>query len=440
MLNLWACCGLSLLVSSVHAEKKTLFPFPPDTRPPGCLDTKRDLTDHKVSIVIPWHQEKWLHLRDTLLAIVHFTPDELIEEFIFVSDGNKDTKEKELKEISAKVKVLAFTERQGLIRAKTQGVDMAKGPVIMFLEAHCIVNRNWLQPLLQRLAAKPKALVMPVLDFISPHNWKEYHPGTASIHWRFEWNMNLINSNPGGVLRHDTYKPFISPGTSGGIFVMRKDWFHELGFFDTGMLEWGGDHVELSFKTWRCGGRIEIVPCSRIGHLFREPAQRPYPVDVDQVVKNYARLAQTWWKDHLSYFYRMKPEAVGMKHEGMEEVHRKWGEISDRLQCKNHSWYLQNIDHEMAYEMSRICHPYLGEGHPDQCKGELYPGRFTITAKDGIPRQEYIKRRKAAAIRIRAERAVDRGASDAAASSSGGASASSAPSAASSSSRGSDEL
>jgi len=325
-----------------------------------------------------------------------------VEEFIFVSDGNADTKEKELKAMSSKVKVISFKERQGLIRAKTAAVGEAKGPVLMFLEAHCIVNRNWLPPLLERLVLKPKALVMPTLDFISPHNWNQYQGGTASIHWRFEWNMNLINSNPGGILKHENSKPYLSPGTSGGIFVMRKDWFQELGFFDYGMLEWGGDHVELSFKTWRCGGRIEIVPCSRIGHLFREPAQRPYPVDTMQVVKNYARLAQVWWKDHLDYFYRMKPEAKGMKHEGMDEVHQRYEELTNRLGCKNHSWYLNTIDHEMSYEMDRICHPYLGANHPDQCKDQLLPGRFTITVKDAIPRGEYNKRRKAVSERIKA--------------------------------------
>jgi polypeptide N-acetylgalactosaminyltransferase len=394
--------GLLFLLCRVCTAAETQFPYPPDTRPKACQKVKQDFSDNKVSIVIPWHQEKWLHLRDTLLALLHFTPEHLVEEFIFISDGNKDTKETELKAISSKVKVLAFEERQGLIRAKSRGVDMAKGPVIMFLEAHCIVNRDWLPPLLERLVAKPKAIVMPVLDFIDPHNWNAYYPGGAGIHWRFEWNMNLINSNPGGILKHDNHKPYISPGTSGGIFVMRKAWFHELGFFDEGMLEWGGDHVELSFKTWRCGGRIEIVPCSRIGHLFREPATRPYNVDTMQVVKNYARLAQVWWKDHLSYFYRMKPEAVGMEHEGMDGVLERYEELTQRLNCKNHSWYLENIDHEGAWELDRICHPYLKPGHPDLCKGKTAPGRFTITERDVIPKMEYLKRRKAVSERLKA--------------------------------------
>merc|ERR1711933_572110 len=113
-------------------------------------------------------------------------------------------------------------------------------------------------------------------------------------HWRFEWNLNLVYTNPGGGIGSD-HRPFPSPGTSGGILAMRTDWFEKLELFNPYMFEWGGDHVELSFKVWRCGGRIEIVPCSRVGHLFRDPEHRPYPVNVNQVVQNYGRLASLWW-------------------------------------------------------------------------------------------------------------------------------------------------
>merc|ERR1719160_2454277 len=199
-----------------------------------------------------------------------------------------------------------------------QGVEAAKAPVIVFMEAHCIVNRDWLQPLLQRIVDDPKSLAMPNLDVIPQDNWELYYPGHPG-HWRFEWNLNLIFTNPDPSL-HDRREPFPTPATSGGIFAMRKDWFQHLGLYDGAMLEWGGDHVEMTMKVWRCGGRIEIVPCSRIGHLFRDPAHRPYDVDVNQVVRNYARLARIWAKDHLKFFYSMKPEAVKMKVKNMQKV------------------------------------------------------------------------------------------------------------------------
>lgn len=265
------------------------------------------------------------------------------------------------------------------------------------MEAHCIVNRDWLQPLLERVRLNPHVLAMPSLDIIPVHNFHQYYSGT-SAHWRFEWNLNLVNTNPGGV-RGDSSEPRPSPGTSGGIFAMRKDWFHHLGLFDTGMLEWGGDHVELSMKVWRCGGRIEIVPCSRVGHLFRNPEDRPYDVEVMQVVKNYARLAQIWYKDHLDIFYQMKPEARGMKFEGLEELKKK----HDELGCKDMSWYIKNIDVEMNWEKDKVCHPYVAEDSPVKCKGNLVPGRWTITKQ--MSGWQYNKARREADERLAAEEA-----------------------------------
>merc|ERR1712039_809374 len=195
----------------------------------------------------------------------------------------------------------------------------------------------------------PRALVMPALDGISPYNWNLYTKTATGAHWRYEWNMNLIQSDANRSYV-ETPEPYESPGTSGGIFAMRRDWFVHLELFDEGLLEWGGDHFELTMKVWRCGGRIEIVPCSRIGHLFREEAFRPYPVSIRQVVANYKRLAHVWLKDHLEYWYLVKPEARAYQlHENIQTMH----EQHDDLKCRNMSWYLENIDHEMLYEMDK---------------------------------------------------------------------------------------
>lgn len=74
----------------------------------------------------------------------------------------------------------------------------------------------------------------------------------------------------GGGSESDLFSPITY-----GMFATTKEWWLR-GEMDPGLDIWGGENVEISLRTWLCGGEIYVAKSSYVAHAFRNK----FPYDV----------------------------------------------------------------------------------------------------------------------------------------------------------------
>eukprot|EP00730_Choanoeca_flexa_P005019 TRINITY_DN11865_c1_g3_i4.p1 TRINITY_DN11865_c1_g3~~TRINITY_DN11865_c1_g3_i4.p1 ORF type:complete len:308 (+),score=77.59 TRINITY_DN11865_c1_g3_i4:78-1001(+) len=100
---------------------------------------------------------------------------------------------------------------------------------------------------------------------------------------------------------------------------------------------WGTENLELSFRLWQCGGRLECEPCSRVYHIFRKGGGA-YSMPGNHVTKNKLRTL-TLWMDEFGW---LAQEHLGNPKIDMGPLDKMIA-LREKLQCKPFKWFLENV-------------------------------------------------------------------------------------------------
>ncbi|XP_017053552.1 polypeptide N-acetylgalactosaminyltransferase 8 [Drosophila ficusphila] len=336
--------GYNAWLSKRISPERTLY----DMRHRSCKKLEYPLEKlPSVSVVITYHNEEPSVLLRTLSSLRSRTPFLLLREIILMDDGSSSVDEKFNNFLQIKflnmVKHRRITTQVGLMQARVAGAQLALADVLVFLDSHVEVTHGWLEPLIAPILKNNRTCTTPIIDTIDYENFA-YRRGKPSRGF-FNWEMNYIQLP---LLKKEAVAmpaPHQNPIMNGGLFAIGRQWFAKLGGYDKGLKLWGAEQIELSLKLWLCGGEILEVPCSRVGHLYRDGNFKIRYTDKDKnaekklISRNYRRVAEVWLDEFKDKVFANAPHLTVIPVGNLAEQR----ELKKRLHCKPFKWFLNNL-------------------------------------------------------------------------------------------------
>ncbi|XP_064269730.1 polypeptide N-acetylgalactosaminyltransferase 15 isoform X1 [Passer domesticus] len=324
----------------------------PEVRHPLCLQQKYDSSLPTASVIICFHDEAWSTLLRTVHSIMDTAPKAFLKDIILVDDLSQQGPLKSaLSEYISKldgVKLIRSNKRLGVIRGRMLGAARATGDVLIFMDSHCECQKGWLEPLLARLSSSRNSVVSPVIDVIDWKTFQYYH--SVGVHrgvfdWKLDFHWEPVPEHEEKV-RQSPISPIRSPAVAGAVVAMDRHYFQNTGAYDSDMTMWGAENLELSIRTWLCGGSVEIIPCSRVGHVYRNHFPRAFSYE-EAIVRNKIRIAETWLGSFKENFYKHDTVAFLISKAEKPDCSERL-QLQKRLGCRNFQWFLSNVYPELS--------------------------------------------------------------------------------------------
>jgi hypothetical protein len=197
-----------------------------------------------VSVIVPAYNAE-LTLAHCLQSLTSLTYPTF--EIIVVDDGSTDTTSSIALRFSCRL--VRFPKNCGVAEARNGGAAVARGEILAFTDADCVVSPDWLALLVEVLVTESVAGVSG-----------GYSRSQRDV--LFERLQFYLDDFETAVM-----PAYIEACTTGNFACWTRD-FRAIGGFPAGSI-WGSEDEELGFVLTRDGRRIRWAHHIRVGHYFR---------------------------------------------------------------------------------------------------------------------------------------------------------------------------
>ena len=320
-----------------QARTNEILDHIPDTRSDSCKAESHG-SEIPTSFVIDFFDYSFYDIRVTISSVLKFTPESLIRDIVVIDDGS--TLDHIIIEAQAyvdkipKAILVRHEDRQGQGRSRMRGVKESMGANIVFLDSNAVVTPGWLEPLASYIQKEQHVVAVPHLnrikDPVSYEFIKTDNLAVASINLNLEIVMSRTKGSSQDVM---------SPAIRGSVFAITRDYFKQIGGLDPYLSDGGGDMLEMSLRTWLCGGSVKVVGCSKVGILnYNDPVKIMNN-------RNKWRISELWMSEYKDPIAKSSNRDLASNIGDVDKRSLQTRRLDiEKLQCVHDTkWYFDNI-------------------------------------------------------------------------------------------------
>jgi len=180
-----------------------------------------------------------------------------------------------------RVKLIQVEKSIGQRAGYNLGVRESTGEFVMKIDAHALMSPGYDEVL--KAHCPPETTVLPEMRRLDVKEWKHKPRGKT---WFMFFGLDLYCHFWRDYRKRPEAKeeyPEVMTG-QGSCWFTTREWSDHIGLLDEGVGSWGNVGIEVSLRTWLCGGQQIVNKKAWQAHWFRrDDGGFTYPMDGRQV-------------------------------------------------------------------------------------------------------------------------------------------------------------